>query len=207
MAERRTAAVPMTEAAFTALVIELAHLAHWRVAHFRPCRTEKGWRTAVQGDVGFPDIVAVHPEHGIIFAELKTDAGRLTAEQWRWMECFTGLGRAELDEMRYPVYGDGVEFHVWRPRNLETIKRVLGVKEAAREYADKQPWARLAVGAGSIIADDFKAGAAWREQQTVVTIVALLNERIAATPTSEAAEALMWVVNAIERGDWKAARQ
>jgi hypothetical protein len=73
----------------------------------------------------------------------------------------------------------------------------------------------------------FKAGATWAEAQynqqvsefydagraagleiaearTVEQIAGLLNQRIAAIPTSEAAEALMWAVNAIERGDWKA---
>ncbi len=32
-------------------------LYHWRIAHFRPAKTEKGWRTPMTGDVGFPDLV------------------------------------------------------------------------------------------------------------------------------------------------------
>jgi hypothetical protein len=117
MAERRTAVVRISEAAFTALVIELAQLAGWRVAHFRPCRTEKGWRTAVQGNgAGFPDLVLARPPR-LIFAELKVGRGLLSHEQNAWL---IALG-----------WPREVEIEVWRPSDIEEIKRVLGVKEAA----------------------------------------------------------------------------
>lgn len=35
----------VTEAQFQAAVVDLARLAGWRVAHFRPARTSHGWAT------------------------------------------------------------------------------------------------------------------------------------------------------------------
>lgn len=45
----------MTEAQFTDAVLEYAKVCGWRSIHLRPAKTEKGYRTAVQGDgKGFP---------------------------------------------------------------------------------------------------------------------------------------------------------
>jgi hypothetical protein len=77
-----------TEASFTNQVIQLAQLHGWRVAHFRPARTAKGWRTAVSGDgKGFPDLVMLRNDEMIV-AELKMPKGRLTPEQEAWMNQF-----------------------------------------------------------------------------------------------------------------------
>lgn len=69
--------------------------AHFGVttAHFRPARTNKGWRTAVQGDgKGFPDIVAVVGGR-VIFRELKPEAGRLEPDQRRWRDVLLEHGQ------------------------------------------------------------------------------------------------------------------
>ncbi len=99
----------MTEAAFQRQVLTLARLYRWRVAHFRPGRTAKGWRTAVSGDgKGFPDLVLVREY--VLFVELKTDSGRLTAEQKVWQAALQAAGQRAL---------------VWRPANWKAIEATL----------------------------------------------------------------------------------
>lgn len=76
----------MTEAELQAAVIDLAHCYGWKVAHFRPARTENGWRTPVGADgKGFPDLVIAKQDH-LIIAELKSERGRLTASQQSWID-------------------------------------------------------------------------------------------------------------------------
>lgn len=88
----------MNEGQFTTAVIDLAHYRGWLVAHFRPARTVTGWRTAMQGDKGFPDLVMAR-DGRVIYAELKVGKNDLTVDQRKWS--------AALDEM-----------YVWRPAQL-----------------------------------------------------------------------------------------
>lgn len=82
----------MTESQLQDAVIELARLLGYRVAHFRPAKTEQGWRTPVQGDgKGFPDLVLARPGR-LIFLELKSKVGRLTVEQRAWLELLGAAG-------------------------------------------------------------------------------------------------------------------
>jgi hypothetical protein len=106
-----TARVP--EAAFQSQVIALARRLGWRTAHFRPAQNQRGeWRTPVAGDgKGFPDLVLVRER--IIFAELKTDTGRLRPDQTAWLDA---LGAAA---------GTNVEVHVWRPKDWDAIHATL----------------------------------------------------------------------------------
>ena len=61
----------MTEREFQRAVVELARLMGWRVHHTRPALTRAGeWRTPIQGDAGFPDLVLCRPPR-LILAELK----------------------------------------------------------------------------------------------------------------------------------------
>ncbi len=93
------------EEVFVAHVVQLAQMNGWMVAHFRPARTAQGWRTAMTGDKGFPDIVAARD--GVhVFAELKTDKGRLSHEQANW-----------LDNLK----GNGQHVYLWRPGDWEQI--------------------------------------------------------------------------------------
>jgi hypothetical protein len=92
--------LPMTEAQLQSAVIELARALGWKVAHFRPALTGKGWRTAVSGDgVGFPDLTLLRRARQIV-VELKSEKGNLTPEQAVWLAAFERAG---------------VEWHVWRP--------------------------------------------------------------------------------------------
>ena len=98
----------MTEATLQERVIELAHLFGWLVMHTRPARTETGWRTPLQGDPGFPDLVLAR-EGVVLLAELKAAAGKLTAEQERW--------RTELET---DACASTPQYHLWRPEDLES---------------------------------------------------------------------------------------
>lgn len=59
-----------TEGEWADTFLGAARINGWTCAHFRPARTEHGWRTAVQADgAGFPDWVLVRER--VIFVELK----------------------------------------------------------------------------------------------------------------------------------------
>lgn len=107
----------ISEKEFTSQVIEYAHHMGWRVAHFRPARTAKGWRTPVQGDgKGWPDLFLVR-DYRLVAAELKVGRNKPTAEQERWLAALAAGGQ--------------VETFVWRPKDWPEIERVLGTKEGS----------------------------------------------------------------------------
>lgn len=105
-----------TEAEFQNLVVDLARHHRWRIVHFRPARTEKGWRTPIQGDAGFVDLVMARDGH-VIFAELKAQTGRLTGDQKEWGFALTSYGEPGCDPSHH--------YFVWRPSDLDEIKEVL----------------------------------------------------------------------------------
>jgi hypothetical protein len=99
-----------TGAQFEAAVIELAQVYQWRVAHFRPAKTEKGWRTPVSADgKGFPDLLLLRADRQLV-VELKTGRGKLTPEQVDWIEAFAAAG---------------VETRLWRPEDWPEIDATL----------------------------------------------------------------------------------
>lgn len=101
------------EAEWQKIVIETARMFGWRVAHFRPAQTSKGWRTPVAADgKGFPDLVLVRER--VIFAELKGETGKLAEEQYAWLH---DLERA------------GAESYVWRPGDWEQVAATLRRRE------------------------------------------------------------------------------
>jgi hypothetical protein len=76
----------MTEAELQAAVIDLARVYGWKVAHFRPAQTARGYRTPVSADGrGFPDLVIARGGHELLFVELKRTGGRMTAAQMGWL--------------------------------------------------------------------------------------------------------------------------
>lgn len=80
-----------TEAECTTTIVEAAQLLGYRVAHFRPARTMHGWRTALQGDAGWPDLAIVG--HGRIFVvELKRRGGKVTDDQQAWIDALDAAG-------------------------------------------------------------------------------------------------------------------
>ena len=77
---------PISEANLQAAIVDLARLLRWRVAHFRPAQNGRGdWRTAVSADgAGFPDLVLAR-NGVVIFAELKSQKGRISPTQEAWL--------------------------------------------------------------------------------------------------------------------------
>ncbi len=99
-----------SEEVFTAKVIERAQGFGWRVAHFRPAKTARGWRTAVQGDgEGFPDLILVRGAR-IIAAELKVKLNQPTAKQQVWLHIF-----------KQALAGG----YLWKPRDWAQITEAL----------------------------------------------------------------------------------
>lgn len=89
-------------------VIDCARLFGWRVAHFRPAQTARGWRTPVEADgAGFPDLVLVR-DGRLIFAELKGDSGRLSEAQTAWLVALEVVNVAH-------VCGPCIEVYRWKP--------------------------------------------------------------------------------------------
>lgn len=96
---------PITEVAFQRQVIQLARLLGWMVYHTLDSRGSSA---------GFPDLVLVRErDRRLIFAELKTDIGRVRKEQSEWL---AALGA---------VRSVAVEVYLWRPADLDEIAGVL----------------------------------------------------------------------------------
>jgi len=100
----------VTEADYQQRVLDTAVLLGWHVAHFRPARTARGWRTPMQGQPGFPDLVLARGGT-VILAELKTDRGQPKPDQLAWLDALGEHGR------------------LWRPRDWTDVLAEL--KEAA----------------------------------------------------------------------------
>lgn len=99
--EQVLATVP--ERDFQRQIIDAARWLGWLVYHVFDSRRD---------EPGFPDIVMVHPrQRRVVFAELKSEAGRLRPEQLVWLGAL----------MNCP----GVECYVWRPRDIDRVMETL----------------------------------------------------------------------------------
>lgn len=129
LVQMSSVAADCSEEEFTREVIAAAQLHGWRVAHFRPARTAKGWRTAVAGDgAGFPDLVLVR--RGVLLvAELKTNSGRFRTGQREWLAAFQAAN---------------IPAHVWRPREWPDILAILGEppERGAHDTISRRPCRR-----------------------------------------------------------------
>jgi VRR-NUC domain len=99
----------VSERDFEQTVTDALTLFGWRWCHFRPARTQRGWRTPLSGSPGFPDIVAVRGDR-ILYVELKAANGKLRDEQQAWL---SNLGAA------------GADCHCWRPSDWPFIERLI----------------------------------------------------------------------------------
>ena len=102
--------IKVSEAQFMGSIIDLALLRLWLIQHSLPAISNKGWRTPVQGDTGFPDLVLARAPR-LIVAEIKSDKGSASPEQRLWL--------SELSDC------PGVEVYYWKPHDWEDIKRIL----------------------------------------------------------------------------------
>lgn len=90
----------ISEKNFEQLVKEAARVNNWLYYHT--------WRS-IHSPAGFPDCVMVRDDR-LIFAELKTEKGKLMPAQQQWLEAL-----AETE----------VEVFLWRPSDWEEITEVL----------------------------------------------------------------------------------
>lgn len=98
----------VSEADHQAAIVRCAQLLGWTCAHFRPARTERGWRTPVGADgAGFPDLVMTHPEHGLVFVECKSERGKVGPRQREWLKLLKAAG---------------AEVYVWKPSDWPSIE-------------------------------------------------------------------------------------
>lgn len=79
-----TLASLVTEAQFQSALLEMGERLKWMCYHVYDSR---------RSVPGFPDIVAVHPDYGVVFLELKTVKGRVKPEQQRWIDTLTAAGQ------------------------------------------------------------------------------------------------------------------
>lgn len=110
----------VTEAEFARNIADVAHMYGWVLAHFRPARTNHGWRTPVEFDgKGFPDCVLVQPVRRLVwFRELKARGGKLEYSQQRWYDDLASAG-ANVD--------------VWRPSQWDDIVQALSNGKAVAQ--------------------------------------------------------------------------
>lgn len=92
---------PITEKQFQQQIMELAVLYKWRCYHT--------W-SSMHSAGGFPDLVMVRVPR-LIFAELKSDKGKVSIEQEAWLESLRASGKCEV--------------YLWRPSVWESITEVL----------------------------------------------------------------------------------
>lgn len=89
----------MKERQWQAIVMQTARALGWRVYHTHDSR----------GSVpGYPDLTLVRER--IVFAELKTDTGRVSPAQKEWLAALEAAG---------------VECYLWRPRDRQEVDAVL----------------------------------------------------------------------------------
>jgi hypothetical protein len=102
----------MSEAQLQQNVIDMAHVFGWLVHAERPAmRADGTWRTPIQGDKGFPDLVLIKGNR-VLFCELKSQRGYTSEAQEEWW-------RRTLDTK--------VQYYLWRPAEWfdGTIERIL----------------------------------------------------------------------------------
>ena len=117
-----------SEAAFQQQVTQLAAFYGWRSYHTHDSR-----RSAP----GFPDLVLVRDVQ-LVFAELKTDKGRIRPEQREWLDALGQVGDG-ISDLALEAYGEArlegmgppipalpcVYAFVWRPRDFDVLHAFL----------------------------------------------------------------------------------
>lgn len=96
-----------TETQFQNSIIDYAKLRGWLVFHDNDSRRNRA---------GFPDLVLAR-EGEVVFAELKSQHGRIRPEQHQWLESLAPE-TTEADGATHSVY-------LWRPADWTEIERVL----------------------------------------------------------------------------------
>lgn len=111
--------IALTEKQFESQVKDLAKIFRWKYYHT--------WRS-IHSPAGFPDcvIIRIEPIPRLIFAELKSEKGQPTPEQYEWL-CLL----QNIDVV--------VEAYLWRPSDIEDIAEIL-----KPEWQHRQPEIEIA---------------------------------------------------------------
>ncbi len=114
-----TTKLEISEENLVRAILDRAARNGWRAVHYRPARTAHGWRTALEGHSGAPDVIAVHPSRGVLLIEAKSKTGRLRPEQEEWRKW------CEEAALTYP---GAIRYALVRPIALDdgTIDALLG---------------------------------------------------------------------------------
>lgn len=96
----------MSESVLQGHVIGLATWLDWHCYHTHDSR---------RSQAGFPDLTMVRENDRVLFVELKTERGKVTQAQQEWIDALSSV--ATLTDL--------LEVHVWRPRDMDEIERVL----------------------------------------------------------------------------------
>lgn len=109
----------MTERQLQDQIVRMAKVQGWLCYHTYDSR-----RSAP----GFPDLVLVHPDRSgapIIFAELKTEKGRVKPEQQAWIDA--------IQERMGLLIGDYVIADVFRPSDMDYVQALLEGRDEWRQ--------------------------------------------------------------------------
>lgn len=112
----------MSEKAFQAQVVAMANIFGWLVFHqpeaFQRCPKcgHERIHHPKDCDAGFPDLVMARSAR-VIFAELKTEKGKVSDAQQGWIDALGGVTCNNWDE--------GPEVYLWRPSDIDEIEEKL----------------------------------------------------------------------------------
>jgi hypothetical protein len=110
----------MNESELVSAIIELAGATNWYRHHQRPAQNRSGqWSSAIQGDKGWVDLALAHKVRpNLLLIEVKSDTGRLSAEQKVWGERLQFVA-AMSPGLRYGVWAPPE----WRDGTIESVLR------------------------------------------------------------------------------------
>jgi hypothetical protein len=101
-----------SEDALLRSIVDEAKLRGWLVHHSRPALSRVGrYHVPIQGDPGLPDLILVKAPR-VVFIEVKSERGRLSPEQDRWIDALDAC---------WP----GAECYVIFPRDRDRISAIL----------------------------------------------------------------------------------
>lgn len=102
----------ITEKQFESQVKGLAKVFGWLYYHT--------WRS-IHSPAGFPDCVMVRPPR-LIFAELKTEKGKVSPAQDEWLDILIQLRQSIPYHNSYII---NPEVYLWRPSDFDRITEIL----------------------------------------------------------------------------------